>query len=720
MNLAVQDRVDPVTYEVVSNRLWQISQEGKQAMIGVAASPIVVETRDCFGCVCLPDGTPVEGMPSDQCVASVIRLCGDDPGIFEGDMFLINDPWLGPKHAPDVTLVAPVHHDGQLVAWVGSMTHHLDIGAVAAGGRTPGATDVYHEGLRIPPIKLIERGTLRTDLFRFILNMVRSPEKCALDYKAQVAANNVQRAGLVELFRRYGAQTTLAVMKEVVARAERRMRARLRELPDGTYQQTAHIDTDGVEEKLLTWVLTVTKVNDELTFDFTGTDRQVAGPINAPLPATRHSITGSLNRILCAGKNYIDSNAGVLRPITIIAPEGTLVNPRPPAPCSAALGAVVGALSQGCIAQMLAASDNYWTDTTAIWPSGGGVMKVSLSGTNQYGTGYTYTFMDNVGMGGGARALADGLDSGGDQTEEPGISNIETHEAANPILFLYRRELPDSGGAGMYRGGVAMEAMFIPYRTDRLGLSFLSYGIETPIAMGIEGGLPGACAAAGTIRNSNVEALLALGTIPSGPEQIDGHCEPLPHALKQAVLNRGDAVFFRTLGGSGYADPLDRDPQAVARDVTNGRISVSAAHDLYGVVLDAGRQAAELLATAQARTALRRQRLGRTPAHETDWQEWHRRRHITLGHRVSEYLEIVRTGAGSMFRCRKCANVLGSTVRPLSDFAHSNDLRITDLRYLTHELVAAHPSTETARLRIRELLCPSCATRFAAQLVMRA
>jgi len=668
--------LDPVTYEVVSNRLWQITQEGREALIGVAASPIVVETRDCFGCVYLPDGTPVEGMASDQCVTSVIRLCQDDPGIADGDMFLINDPWLGPKHSPDVTIVAPVHFDGELVGWVGSMTHHLDIGAVAAGGRTPGATDIYQEGLRIPPIKLIEGGKLRSDLFRFILNMIRSPEKCALDYKAQIAANNVQRAALEDLCRRYSGPVVREVMEELVARTERRFRARLRELPDGAYSQELYIDTDGVGEKLLTWALTMTKTDDELLFDFTGTSEQVAGPINTPPVATRHSISGSLNRILCAGADYIDANAGVLRPVRIISPEGTLVNPRPPAPCSAALSTVIGALTQACIAKMLAASEKYHEDAMAVWPSAGGSIKVNLSGTNQYGRHYTYTFMDNIGMGCAASAMKDGVDSGGDHTDEPAISNIETHEAANPILFLFRREVPDSGGPGMFRGGVGMEAMFVPYGADRLGLTLLSYGMEMPIAVGLEGGLPGACVAAAMVRDSNARALLASGAVPLSLDALSGQREALPQVLKQASINANDAFYFRWMGGAGYGDPRDRDPALVERDVREGRVTPEAAARFY------------------------------TPRDGAS--DWRTRRHSPpAGRRLGEYLEAVDGDA----RCRKC----GHAYAPVS-----LDMPLSELGYVTHTWLPDAPLKESGKARLRQLSCPGCGTVFSSEVVLHA
>ena len=710
--------IDPITFEVISNRIWQISEEGKEALVGVAASPIAVETRDCYACVYLPDGTPVEGAIFDQCVASVIRLCEDDPGISEGDMFLINDPWIGPKHAPDVTIVAPVHHEGKLVAWVGAMTHHVDLGAVVPGASTPGATDAYHEGLRIPPLKLIDGGVLRSDLFRFIMNMLRSPEKCALDYKAQIAANNVQRAAIKSLFESYGSETALGVMHGMVARAEARMRTRLRELPDGIFYQTVNLDSDGVGERMLVLKLAMTKSDDEIVFDFSGTSPQVLGPINAPTGATNFAVAQSLYGILAAGGDCIDGNAGVMRPITVIAPEGTLVNPRPPAACSAAQDAAIGALVQGCIAQMLSASERYWMDAMAIWPTASGSIKVTLHGTNQYGNLYTYTFMDNIGLGGGASATRDGVDSAGDHSEEPGISNIETHEAANPILFLYRRELCDSGGPGMYRGGVGMEAMFVPYGTERLGLTLLSYGVEVPIALGAQGGLPGGCVAAAVVSDSNIESLLKDGTIPSNAEELVGSRHMFSHTLLGGQLGTRDVFSFRWIGGAGYGDPLDRNPAAVARDIRDGRVSTCMGRAIYGVSVD-DRDLVDEKETAEWRARLRGERLQTGPVShaEWEWDEWNRKRFLgPAGARIGEYLELTIGHGRGTIKCRKCGYELGPADAPLDKLVSTADLPLSALPYLRHPWLDTTDFHYSDISVLRQFLCPVCATRFSMEL----
>ena len=320
-------------------------------------------------------------------------------------------------------------------------------------------------------------------------------------------------------------------MREIIARTERRMRERLLEFPDGMYKHVIYTDHDGVRSRLLKWVLTMTKEGDELVFDFTGTDPQVEGPINCSLPSTRFGIQRSLQRILCVGGDYIDANYGMLKPVTIVAPEGTLVNAKPPAPCSFASTSVVQDLSQICIAKMIACSEKYWRNATGTW-AGGPSIKVMFSAKNQYNERITYTIMDNVSTGCGAVAIRDGVESGGDPMEDIGMPNIETHEATNPILYLFRRELQDSAGPGMFRSGVGMEEMFMPYCTDELRTSLLSYGMETPIVYGICGGVPGAFNAACILRDSNIKQLFAKGRMPSCIMDAEGRMEMLPQAMQ--------------------------------------------------------------------------------------------------------------------------------------------------------------------------------------------
>ncbi len=707
-------KVDPITFEVLSHRFWQITEEGKYALIEISASPIVVDVHDCFAALFMADGTPVEGLVANDSVFSVLKMCGEDPGVFEGDMFLVSDPWLGPRHQSDITLVAPVHHGGKIIAWAGSMAHHLDIGAITPGGFNPGAREVYHEGLRMPPVKLVERGKLRTDLFKFILNMVRSPEKCALDYKGQIACNNVLKRRFGEICTHYGVETVEAVMQEIVARTERRMRERLLLFPDGIYKHVIYTDHDGVRTRLLKWVLTMTKDGDELIFDFTGTDPQVEGPINSPLPSTRYGIQRSLQQILCVGGDYIDANYGMLKPVTIIAPEGTLVNAKPPAPCSFASTSVVQDLSQICIAKMIACNEKYWTNAMGTW-AGGPVIKVMFSANNQYNERITYTIMDNISTGCGAVAIRDGVESGGDPMEDIGMPNIETHEATNPILYIFRRELQDSAGPGIFRSGVGMEVMFIPYCTDELRASLLSYGMETPTVYGIGGGMPGAFNAACILRDSNIRELFAKGRIPGSIMDAEGRMEILPQAMQTIHVASDDLFYFRWLGGGGYGDPLDRDPDAVARDVRKGYVSLQNAREMYGVAVAGGGLKPDLGETMELRHKIKERRLG--AAHKKPFPSWEAWKELrgknSQSQRLGEYLEISEMSGKKIVRCRKCNHVFCQADGNPKETAVLHKSSLIKLPYLIPEWKANASMEIIGRLTLLQFACPGCGTAFA-------
>ena len=707
-------KVDPITFEVLSHRFWQITEEAKYALIEVSASPIVVDVHDCFAALFLGDGTPVEGLIGNDSVFSVLRMCNEDPGIFEDDMFLVSDPWLGPRHQSDITLVAPFHSNGKIIAWAGSMAHHLDIGAITPGGFNPGAREVYHEGLRMPPVKLVERGKLRTDVFKFILNMVRSPEKCALDYKGQIACNNVLKRRLAEIITHYGVETVEAVMRQTVARTERRMRERLLEFPDGVYKHIIYTDTDGVRSRRLKWVLTMEKDRDELVFDFTGTDPQVEGPINCSLLSTRFGIQRSLQRILCVGADYIDANYGMLKPVMIVAPEGSLVNAKPPAPCSFSSSSVVQDLSQICVAKMIASCEKYWRYATGTF-AGGPSIKVMFSAMNQYRDRITYTIMDNVSTGCGAVASRDGVESGGDPMEDIGMPNIETHEATNPILYLFRRELQDSAGAGMFRSGVGMEEMFMPYCTDELRASLLSYGMETPVAFGISGGAIGGFNAACILRESNIKQLFAKGRIPSSIMDTEGRMEILSQAEQVVYVAPDDLFYFRWLGGGGYGDPLDRDPEAVARDLTNGRVSLQNAREVYGIAVTHDGLKPDLKETMKLRHEIRERRLGKVQiAPFPSWEEWKERRNKrSQWQRLGEYLEISEMSGRKLIACRKCNYVFCGADGNPKESAVLYKSPLAERAYLVPHWKTNASLEIIGKLSILEFVCPGCATVFA-------
>ncbi len=388
------------------------------------------------------------------------------------------------------------------------------------GGFTAGAREVYQEGIRFPPVRLVEKGKLRKDIFNIFLNNVRVRE-VALDLKGQIAVNNVAKRRIYQMFDEFGVDIVLEAMQKQISLSEEKLRAKLRELPDGEFFHFDRIDHDGFTKKVYEIDLKMTKIDDSLTFDFTGSSLQANGVVNCALPATYGGVLGAVGPWLCYD---IPWNQGIRKPVSILAPEGTIVNATRPAPVSTASvegSWVIKACAQACISKMLASSDKYHDEAQAAWQ--GGVPIVIIAGKDRNRKEFADYIMDIVSGGTGARAYGDGLNACGDSNVATlGLPNIETHEYRDPILFMFRRMVPDSGGAGKYRGGVACEDMFVPYETERLFLNVCAHGVQMPSNTGIFGGYPGSRNQVFIKHATNWKAVLASGAMPSDVDEVTG------------------------------------------------------------------------------------------------------------------------------------------------------------------------------------------------------
>ncbi|MGI0092258.1 MAG: hydantoinase B/oxoprolinase family protein [Nitrososphaerales archaeon] len=583
-------KIDPISFQVIRHKLLQVTDEMGSTLRLISSSPTVTEVGDYCSAICLEDGEiAVMGAQVTAfawSVGAAIKNVIDNKSIIvdDGDMLILNDPWLGCLHQSDTAVIAPVYYRGKLFCWSGSMTHQLDIGAISPGGINPAATEVYHEGLRFPPIKLVERGKLRQDLFNMILNMVRVPQ-VGLDIKGQIATNNVCKERITKLCDHYGADVVKQVMRQDIKLSEKRLRQRLRELPDGRFRHIEYIDHDGQARKLYKLPLMMEKEKDRLHFDFTGVSGQSPGFINCTLSGSWGGVVGAVYPWLCYDISW---NGGLLLPLSVSAPEGSFINARVPAAVSyTTLGAlnVIRNASEICISKMLACTEKYKEGATAVWH--GSEPKVLLGGTNQFHERYVYVLMDNLSGGGGAKATNDGVDSGGEtSSSEMTIPNIETHEAGYPLLFLARRQTIDSGGAGKFRGGVGCEILFVPYGSDKLELTFASRGVDVPPSAGIFGGYPSNLNRAEVIRASPFLSDMKKGKkLPAMLDDVEDRGMILPACVHRLTLESNDAFFYRWDGGGGYGDPLDRDPEEVIKDTRDGTVSAKLALKIYGVVM---------------------------------------------------------------------------------------------------------------------------------------
>jgi len=596
--------LNPIVYEVLRNRLLAITQEMRVALQSVSGSPTVTEASDFFTGIFTPDGSfasmgfqvafeaPVVG----ALIRYVCARRGND--VHDGDMFVGNDPYVGALHQNDVQLAGPIYVDGEILAWAGVMAHETDMGGMDFASWSPKAREIYQEGLRIPAVKLVDAGRTREDVLEMILTASRLPDPLALDIRAFIATLNVARERLQALARRYGAAAIAQAMRRMIDGSETRARARLRELPDGRFRASDFLEHDGHENRLYRVDCVLQKRGDTLRFDFGGSSLQAPGFINATRAGLHGGVAGALLPTLGFD---IAWNAGILRPVEIVAPDGLICTAVHPAPVGSATVETIWVVSNvvtALMAKLFACGPAPYRERAQA-VSTGTMATFNLGGRNQFGEPFGLHLMDPLAGGSGAFAARDGVDGGGPiNTPAPSIADVERNERSAPLFYVYRRRSPDTGGAGRRRGGCSMEIALTLAGIDEALALIMTHGAEVPNASGIGGGYPGA-----TVRQS-----LARDTMREG--RVEGDLAVAPFGPKPGLMTMTshDAFVVSWQGGGGCGDPLEREPERVAHDVAEGTVSAAAANELYGVVVTRD-GLPDAAATAQRRDVLVRARL---------------------------------------------------------------------------------------------------------------
>lgn len=557
--------MDPITTEVVGNAFQSIVEEMGVALVRSAYSTNIKERRDCScalfasdgGLVALAEHIPIH-LGSMQGLMTEINQKRGDWELNPGDVIIANDPYRGGgSHLPDIALLKPVFYQDAMVAFVSNIAHWSDVGGRSPGVGTAGdSTEILQEGVRIPPLLIVSQGQVRNDLLEFLLLNMRDRQERLGDFHAQIAALQLGERRLHELFDRYGTTTIASSVAELHAYSERRLRAELKKVVPGTYRFTDQMDDDGVSDKPLDVQVAVTLAQTPqptITFDFTGTAAQAVGGINMAWPALLATVFYAVKAIMAPD---VPLNEGFQRPIQITAPPGSLVNAQEPAPvggrtdtCQRVVDAILGALSQVIPDRVVAASNGA---TTAIIFGG----TAALSGRD-------FVYVEALGGGMGARATKDGMD--GVQVHITNTSNlpIEAMEMEYPLRVLHYGLVPDSGGPGKYRGGLsirkdieALKPVLFSAHSDRHRIS----------PWGLNGGLGG-----------------GRGRFlfnPNTPEE-----RVIASKVSDVLVGKGDVISIQTAGGGGFGSPLERDPERVAYDCLQGKVSHQAARDRYGVAL---------------------------------------------------------------------------------------------------------------------------------------
>lgn len=704
-------KLDPITFEILRHRLWAINEEAATTMKLVSGSTVATEANDLNTSIMDARGDVVAvaryslaKATTMQCVVrDILREYEENPGIAPGDGFLCNDAYIGVQHQNDVALVMPFFYEGELLGWVGAEVHQVDVGGPVPGNVQVGAESIYGEAPLIPPLKIIEGGTLRRDLERNYLRRSRMPELLALDLRAKWAACNVALQRLTELTDTHGLGTTRRLMDDVLTTTEARFRARLSELPDGVWRHVTYLDFDGDVYPIR---VAMTKEGDTLTFDFRGTAKQAPAIVNCTEPSLVAVLLGYVCISLCWDIPWSPSAVG--RAVTVVPEPGSVVAcDWPGGVCKSttsvswAVGKTVGLL----VGRMLACSDRWRHKAMASWQ--GAMIAEEVHGHDWRGRSFGTTIIDTMAGAGGARTFRDGIDTGGYLgSMGMAIANVETYESEYPILYLYRRQQCDGGGAGRFRGGTSISKAYVVNGVETIP-TFVMHcvGVAMPLSPGSYGGYPAGTNQLSIKRRSNARELVEGGSTPASPEDVVGELEVF-HGIARTHLDEGDVYFCSPMGAGGFGDPLDRSPDLVARDVESGIVSADWARRVYGVVVEQGTVDTE--ATASAREEIRRQRLaaaseGRPGPKAPDGAE------PLL--RVGDALLVLESEDGHALTCR-CGCGLAPVEENFKEWVPERRRALLDIGPHADPFGLGQD-----RFDLREYYCPACATLLATDMV---
>ncbi len=559
--------LDPITLSVIQAGLQQVCDEMDLSFSRAAFSPVIAEANDrSDGIYSATDGALIaqgsQGLPvfvgtmqySTRVLIERIRD-GVTPAPLPGDIYIVNDPYLGGTHLMDVRFARPYYRNGEIFCWLSNTGHWPDTGGTVPGGFSASATSVEQEGLRLPPVRLFKQGVLDSEIYQIICSNIRVADQRIGDVQAQAAALMVGEVRLNELLDRYGDATVAEAITELHHRAATQMRSYLTEIPEGTHIASAWIDSDGVVNTPLEIRLSVTRDAEQTTFDFTGSSAPCAGPMNSVLATTLSSVYLAMRHIF----PEVPISAGAFEPLHITGYQGTFLDAKYPRPVSGCAAEVSQRIAEAVFAALAPALPSRVTAAPA------GTSGNFALGGHDPEKQRDFVMYQLSGGGYGGNADHDGLSNG---CSTIGISKappVEIMEAQFPVLYHHYALHEGSGGAGLHRGGFGLDYALELRRGAATASFVMDHGRSGPL--GALEGSDGAVNEVRVIRNG----------ISHTPEHLSKE-QDIP-------LAPGDIVHVRTPGGGGYGNPMQRAPQAVAEDVRLGRYTATQARTLFGVAL---------------------------------------------------------------------------------------------------------------------------------------
>jgi N-methylhydantoinase B len=559
-----QAKTDPARFEVVKNALYSAAEEMKIVLAKTAYSPLLKVAGD-YSCgifdstgdmVAQGPDLPIHLGSMPDAVRAVIAAY---PEVEPGDVFIHNDPYHGGSHLPDVNVVAPAFFGNRLLGFGCVRAHWPDIGS-ATPGSYGAVTEIYGEGLRIPPVRLYRNGRPDPDIERIIFANVRTPAERQGDLRAQVAANRRGTLRLEALARKCGVDQLLQIMNEVLDYSEAMMRAALRLLPDGEASFADVFDGDGVlapgadADEPFTVKLTLRKCGETIIADFTGSDGQVPGPMNAPLTVTASGVYCAL-KMIADPKSLIPPNSGCWRPVTVTAPPGSVVNAQLPAPVVYANHEISHRVADMVMAAMFQISPR------SVMAASQGTSAVVTFGGVDPRSGERYVSYESLKGGFGARPIKDGINAVASTVSNMMNTPIEMLEISFPLRVEEYALIPDSGGAGAWRGGLGARRVWRVLGHEAHAAVCCERTLTPPF--GLAGGRPG-------------------GAMRLWLELPDGTRRPL-NSKGALTIPAGGRLVMEAPGSGGYGPPAARDPELLREDLADGYVTAEAARRDYDI-----------------------------------------------------------------------------------------------------------------------------------------
>jgi N-methylhydantoinase B len=693
---------DVIAAEVHRKAIKNLTDEMAITLVRTSGSPIVTESKDFS--TCLMDTKPEHlgfssyvlfhvgsSLIGTRVIADLVRHDGD---LKPGDGWVVNDPHTGgAMHQGDVSIIMPTFYGDQHLGWSFANMHVLDVGGVGISGYAPGAHDVWQEGMRFPPVRIIRGGAIDGEWEKYIAANVRAPGAVLNDIRSMISANNTATGKLNQIVDEFGLEAHQLYCEINKDLSEQVLRERIALLPDGVYEAFDWNEFDGHDgpDMLLDLHCRLEVDGSDLRFHYSGVPQIDAFVNSTEGPMFGQAMTG-LMTVLVYGD--LPVNGGLWRPITVeLGEPGTIVNSVPPAPVSNAhseVGMRACKLAKDVLVQAMSLSEDKTIRGRVSGQHQDGFPGNALFGNNQHGGVSVVFYPDNaIGSGGGAQTINDGQDAYGlTCTTGGGIPDIENHEGADPVLFLWRRLVANSGGPGLMRGGQSLDQAYAIHYSDRMAGPGFNACAQVP-PHGTGGGYPGSAGTFFPVRGSNVAELLDQGVLPT-MERLDGRTEVVRSKVTHLDLSRGDVFVATAGGGGGIGDPLLRAPEKVAKDVVNGYVTVDHAHEIYGVVMDG--EEFDAAATEARRAEIRRQRIGRDPAKEA---------------RMPRSVGISLARENGSWTCASCDETLAAAGGNWRQGAVMKEKPIAE-RYAELGMLV-RDRKESPRVTMREYFCPGCA-----------